>query len=63
MRGFAVVEIVTTSLEIIGLIMLCVAAGVAVGHYSLPGGLAATGALLIGVSLLLTRSGSKPVPQ
>lgn len=63
MRGNAVRDIVTTVLEIVGLLMLCIAPGIAVAAYSVPGGLATTGVLLIGWSLLLTRLMIKPVNQ
>jgi hypothetical protein len=53
---------VTSWLEVIGLLLLVLAAAVEVGRFALPAGLATGGALLIVESAFLTWR-ARPVPQ
>jgi hypothetical protein len=43
-------DLITTCLEVIGILLIAAAAGLAVGVLYLPGGIAAAGVLLIGAS-------------
>ena len=48
-------DVVTTLLELVALLLLAAAAGVAVGQWALPAGLAAGGAVLLAASWLVSR--------
>lgn len=48
---------VTTILELVGMLLLVAAVGVAVGMWSVAAGLGVTGGLLIGMSALITWRG------
>lgn len=47
-------DLLTSILEMAGLLLLCVAAGVAVAQWSSAAGFATTGLLLLGASALVT---------
>jgi len=55
-------DAITTWLELAGLLLLAAAAGVAVAHYTLAGGLAVAGAGCIGASAFVAWRAPSPPP-
>jgi hypothetical protein len=51
-------DVITTLLELVGLLLVCVGVGVFVARYSVAGGLIVAGGLLIATSLIIARQNS-----